>query len=170
MALVNDIVAPVDDSLPIAGCDHWVNVMLENGPTSGECGVVSDLPVVVSNDDDASNSFAVVSPPVSMQSRLAELGWKAVEKGSRGDCFFRSVCASLERFNYDCSDANALIARHESCEYLCDNWLQYQHVMVAEGVETPEEFMEEMRKPFTWVNGHIEVIAAANAFNVHIHE
>jgi hypothetical protein len=105
-----------------------------------------------------------------VNTRIQSLGYTAVEVGSGGDCFFRCLSAQHPFFNFQPSDENSLLARQLIVEYLTNHQSLYVDFIVYEG-QTPDyqAYLQQLSQPNTWIEGGLEVLAAAIVFNVRIH-
>lgn len=102
--------------------------------------------------------------------RIQTLGYSAIEVGSGGDCFFRCLAAQLPFFHFQPSDEHSLLARQLIVEFLSNHQALYQD-FIAYDTQTPsfQVYLQRMSQPNTWIEGGLEVLAAAIVFNVRIH-
>lgn len=105
----------------------------------------------------------------SIDDRLASMGWEGVEKGSRGDCFFRCLCGGLANFNFLNSDENALTCRREVIQHMQCNPEDYRDFIPYDNFPDYDSYLKFMSEPYSWVQGGVELLATAEVYNVHIY-
>jgi hypothetical protein len=105
-----------------------------------------------------------------VNTRIQSLGYTAIEVGSGGDCFFRCLCAQHPFFHFHPSDENSLLTRQLIVEYLTNHQPLYVD-FIAYDDQTPNyhAYLRQLSQPNTWIEGGLEVLAAAIVFNVRIH-
>jgi hypothetical protein len=103
-----------------------------------------------------------------MDTRLAGMGMKAVEVGGGGDCFFCTLAAQHPELLYD--PANYSRARASTVRHLrAHRDLYSPFVPYNDHIRTFDEYLDYMSQQGAWVEGGIEILAAAATWNVNIH-
>lgn len=98
--------------------------------------------------------------------RLDVLGKESVECGSRGDCFFRCMLVALGLEN---TDENSLTLRLSVMALIRTNKSEYEHfIALGEDWNTFEEYVTEMSKASTYIEGDLEILATARLLGVNI--
>ena len=104
------------------------------------------------------------SPPINdteLRRRLAALqadGWQAVDVGGGGDCFFRALAKQVRG-----DEQLHGLARQETIRYMREHREDF-----GEFVGNFDSYVDRMSREGTFIEGELEILAAANAFNVHI--
>ena len=104
------------------------------------------------------------SPPINdpdLRSRLAAFqakGWQAVDVGGGGDCFFRALAKQV------LGDEQL----HGPARQLTIRYMREHREEFEEFVGDFDSYVDRMSREGTYVEGEVEILAAANAFNVHI--
>ena len=104
------------------------------------------------------------SPPINdteLRRRLAAFkanGWQAVDVGGGGDCFFRALAKQV----YGDEQLHGP-ARQETIRYMREHREE-----ISEFVWNFDSYVDRMSREGTYIEGKLEIQAAANAFNVHI--
>jgi hypothetical protein len=110
-------------------------------------------------------------PFEEVDKRLDSLNLKSIEVGSNGDCFFRSLCAQHHLFSCDPTETNSNRCRAAVVAHMRQNPTLYGSFIpyIDLNIKTYDEYLEYMSGPLCWIEGGIEVLAAATVFNLNIH-
>ena len=105
------------------------------------------------------------SPPITdteLRSRLAAFqanGWRAVDAGGGGNCFFHALAKQVH------GDAQRHgLARQETIRYMREHRGEFEGGVPGDF----DSYVDCMSREGTSIEGEVEILAAANAFNVHI--
>jgi hypothetical protein len=105
------------------------------------------------------------SPPITdteLRSRLAAFqanGWRAVDAGGGGNCFFHALAKQVH------GDAQRHgLARQETIRYMREHRGEFEGGVPGDF----DSYVDRMSREGTFIEGEVEILAAANAFNVHI--
>ena len=96
-----------------------------------------------------------------LRRRLAALqadSWRQVDVVSDGNCFFRALAKQVSG-----NEQLHGLARHETILYMRGHRVEYEHTVEDFGL-----YVERMSKEGTYIEGEIEIRAAASAFNTRI--
>ena len=85
-------------------------------------------------------------------------GWQAVDVGGGGNCFFRALAKQV---HWDAQRHGR--ARQETIRYMREHREEFEHL-----VEDFDSYVDRMSREGTFIEGELEIRAAANAFNVRI--
>lgn len=96
--------------------------------------------------------------------RLALLGFKSRDVGGGGDCFFKALAAQHPDLMNNPSMHRH--ARLRTARYMRENKAQFSNSVPASSYS---DYVDNMSKDGTWVEGEVELYAAAVAWNVNIH-
>jgi len=100
--------------------------------------------------------------------RLDLLGKESVECGSAGDCFFRCMIVALGQEN---THDNALTLRLSVMDLIQSNEAEYDHFVVKGDPydwNTFKEYVDEMSKASTYIEGDLEILATSRLLGVNI--
>ena len=98
---------------------------------------------------------------MQLRQRLAQFqaeGWHAMDVGGGGDCFFRALAKQVSG-----NEQLHGLARHETIQYMRGHREEYEQTVEDFGL-----YVEHMSKEGTYIEGEIEIRAAASAFNIRI--
>jgi len=100
---------------------------------------------------------------VRVDRRLASLGLKSRDVGGGGDCFFRSLAAQHPELMHN--PHLHMRARERTVAYLQEHKERF-----SDYTSSPySAFLARLSNRGTWVEGEVELLAAASAWNVNIH-
>ena len=95
-------------------------------------------------------------------------GYKPVECGNLGDCFYRSLAHGL---GLEINDETSLCLRNQVVEYLRSNpqkfMLFFEFTEEHKDLEYAE-YLTRLSQPRAWVEGELEIRAASHVFNIEI--
>jgi hypothetical protein len=119
-------------------------------------------------DADADPIASMREAYARVERRLEALGLRSVDVGGGGDCFFRALAAQ----HPDCafSPSLHLHARRRTTKVMRLQEERFTDTLVLTSkIRSYADYVDQMSLAGTWVEGEVELLAAAAAFNVNIH-
>ena len=98
-----------------------------------------------------------------VDARLDSLGYRAKECGGDGNCFFRVLAFAL--YN---NSALHLTIRRKTVQHMRDKAQRYSAYVEGGAAEYPQ-YCARMAEAGAYIEGNLEILAAAEANNVNIH-
>lgn len=99
-----------------------------------------------------------------VEQRLESLGLRSRDVGGQGDCFFRALAAQHPELMHNPELHHK--ARVSTVKYLKDHEDKFCYAVAPMSYS---DFLDRLSRPGTWVEGGVELLAAAGAWNVNIH-
>ena len=89
-------------------------------------------------------------------------GWQAVDVGGDGNCFFRALAKQVYS-----DEKEHFRARQETIQYMRERREEFEH-FVPRDFDSYDSYVDGMSREGRYIEGQLEIKAAANAFNVRI--
>ena len=109
----------------------------------------------------AKSGMSVREVYAAVDARLAGLSARGLDHGAGGDCFFRSLCGGMGLP----PDLCHLDLRRLTVQYMWEHRERFSD-FIPGGAVNFIEYCEDMGKGGTYINGEIEIRAAAEALNL----